>query len=183
MFITNNRPGQIPWVNKKMRVVNRCGSTALQVGDVVALDVDASDAATQALSGVGGETLDSLTEAMFHNIVQVGAAPLNALIGVVTNLLSGGGADDTEVEIQISGRVKAKVGGTDWSATRSSCGVALMADTTGANRRLVAATDAANRGKVGFIAEAIDQDLSASNKQETEVLLFGWGSSVGTVGA
>lgn len=182
MFISNARPGQIPWKEQKMRVVNRCGATALKLGDVVALDLDASDADTQALNGVGGK-VGTLTEAMFHNVVEVGAAPVNALIGVVVNLLSGAGADNTEVEIQISGRVQAKVGGTNWASARSSCGVALMADTTGANRRLVAATDAANRGKVALIIEAIDEDLGSSNKQLTEVLLLGWGSSVGTVGA
>lgn len=183
MYNTMNRPGQIPFENKKMRVVNRGGATALKVGDVMAFDVDASQAETQALTGVGGITLASLTEAMFHNIINVGAAPQNALVCVVTNLLSGKGADNTEVEVQIGGRVKAKVGGTDWSTAYASCGVAVMADTTGANRRLVAATDAANRGKVALIIEAIDTDLSASNQQETEVLLVGFGSSVGTVGA
>lgn len=183
MYSTNNRPGQIPFVNQKMRVVNRCGATAVALGDVVAFDVDASDAATQALSGVGGSTLASLTEAMFHNVVQPGAAPLNAMIAVVTSLLSGGGADDTEIEVQISGRVQAKVGGTDWEAARASCGVALMVDTTGNNRRLVAAADGANRGKVGIIIEDIATDLGSANQQLTEVILFGWGSSVGTVGA
>lgn len=183
MYTQASRPGQNPFERKRMRVVNRGGATALQVGDVMALDLDASDAATQALAGVGGQTLASLTEAMFHNIVQPGAAPVNAIIVVVTDLLSGGGEDDTEVEVQISGPVQAKVGGTNWTTAYSSCGVALMADTTSANRRLVAAADGANRGKVALITEAIDDDLSASNKQLTEVTLFGWGSSVGTVGA
>lgn len=183
MFITNSRPGQNPFKTQKMRVVNRCGATALAIGDVVALDLDASDAATKALSGVGGVTLATLTEAMFHNVVQVGAAPLNAIVCVVTSLLSGNGADDTEVEVAVSGPVQAKVGGTNWSTAYASCGVALMADTTGANRRFVAATDAANRGKCALITEAIDEDLGSSNKQLTEVMLFGFGSSVGTVGA
>lgn len=183
MFISSSRPGQIPFKSQKMRVVNRAGATALAVGDVVAFDVDASDAATQALSGVGSITLSSLTEAMFHNVVNVGAAPLNAMIAVVTNLLSGAGADNTEIEVQISGRVKAKTGGTNWAAAYSSCGVGVMADTTGANRRLVLATDGANTGKVGMIVEAVDTDLSAANQQLTEVLLLGWGSSVGSVGA
>lgn len=183
MYISNNRPGQQPFAGKRLRVVNRCGSTALKVGDVVALDLDASDAATQALQGVGGVTLDSLIEAMFHNAVEVAAAPLNAIIGVVTSLLSGGGDDNTEVEIQIGGHVEAKIGGTNWSTALTSCGVALMADTTGANRRLVAAADGANRGKVGLVIEDVAEDLSAANKQKANVILFGWGSSVGTVGA
>ncbi len=182
MFINNSRPGQIPFKEQKMRVVNRCGATALALGDVVAFDVDASDADTKALNGVGG-TVATLTEAMFHNVVQVGAAPLNAIVAVVTNLLSGAGADNTEIEVQISGRCQAKVGGTDWSTAYASCGVALMADTTGANRRFVLATDAANRGKCAIIIEAIDSNLAAANKQLTEVLLLGFGSSVGSVGA
>jgi len=181
MFISNSRPNQVPFEIKKLRVMNRCGATALVVGDVVALDLDASDAATQALSGVGGTT-QTLREAMFGNVVPVAAAPVNALIAVVTNLLAGAGADDTEVEVQIAGEVTAKVGGTNWSTAYSSCGVALMADTTGANRRLVAATDAANRGKVALIIDNIASDLSATNTT-AQVVLFGWGSSVGTVGA
>lgn len=183
MYINSSRPGQIPFATKKHRAVNRCGATALAVGDVVALDLDASDAATQALSGVGGITLASLTDAMFHNLVEVGAAPVNAIICVVTSLLSGAGADNTEVEVAIGGPCLAKVGGTNWAAARSSCGVALMADTTGTNRRLVAAADGANRGKVALITEDIATDLGATSQQLTNVLLFGWGSSVGTVGA
>lgn len=183
MYNTMNRPGQNPFEDKAVRVVNRCGATKLQVGDVVAFDLDASDPATQALQGVGGVTLDSLTEAMFHNVVEVGAAPGNALIGRVKSLLSGDGVDDSEVEVEIGGEVEAKFGGTDFSVAFSSCGVAVMADTTGANRRLVVAVDGANRGKVGNIIEAIDENLAASNKQLTKVLLYGWGSSVGTVGA
>lgn len=183
MFITQNRPGQIPFETKSVRVVNRCGTTDLQVGDVVAFDLDASDPATQALQGVGGVVLDSLTEAMFHNVVEVGAAPGNALIGVVKSLLSGGGVDDSEVDVQISGEAEAKFGGTDFSVAFSSCGVAVMADTTGANRRLVVAVDGANRGKVGAIIEAIDLNLAAANQQLTKVWLNSWGSSVGTVGA
>lgn len=182
MYIDNSRPGQQPFVGKRIRVVNRCGSTALKVGDVVCLDLDASDAATQSKLGVGGVTLDTLTEAMFQNVVQPAASPVNGIVCVVTNLLSGGGADDTEVEVQIGGVVEAKVGGTDWSSTRSSCGVRLMVDTTGANRRLIAATDGTN-AIVGAIVEAIDQNLTSSSKQLTQVLLFGWGNLVGSLGA
>jgi len=181
MFQGTNRPGQQPFENKRLRVVNRGGATALVVGDLMAVDIDASDAATQALSGVGGVTLAGLEEAVFHNIVNVAAGPLIGLVGVVTSLLSGAGADDTEVEIQISGRVTAKVGGTNWAAARSSCGVAVMADTTGANRRLIAAADGA-QGVVGRIISDVATDLAAASAT-AEVILFGWGSSVGSVGA
>lgn len=182
MYISNARPGQPPYEKVMRRVMNRGGATALAVGDVMAFDVDASDAATQALSGVKGNTVSTLIEAMYSNIVNVGAAPLNAEICVVVDLLDGEGADDTEVVVQVIGQVTAKVGGTNWSTAYSSCGVAVMADTTGANRRLVAAADGANRGKNGFIAEAIDTDLGSSSAT-AQVVLFGFGSSVGSVGA
>ena len=171
MFQTSNRPGQQPFEAKKIRVVNRGGATALVVGDLMAVDIDASDAATIALAGVGGVTLAGLEEAIFHNIVNVAAGPLIGLVGVVTNLISGTGADDQEVEIQISGRVTAKVGGTDWSAARSSMGVALMADTTGANRRLIAAADAA-QGVCGRIISDVATNLAAASAT-TDVILFG----------
>lgn len=182
MYISNNRPNQNPYEVKKLRVMNRGGATALALGDVMALDLDASATETQANEGVGGDT-DTLEQAMFGNIVEVGAAPDNAIIVVVTDLLAGAGADNTEVEVQLAGPVLAKVGGTDWSAAFASAGVALMADTTGANRRLVAATDGANTGKVGLITENIATDLSSSNQAQTNVTLFGFGSSVGSVGA
>jgi hypothetical protein len=181
MFIASNRPGQQPFSGKRVRVVNRCGATALALGHVVAFDLDASDADTKLLKGVGG-TVATLTEAMFQNVVEVAASPLNGLIGVVTSLLSGAGADNTEVEVQISGEVEAKTGGTNWSTAYASCGVRVMPDTTGANRRFIAATDGANH-VTGAIIEAIDQDLSASNKALTKVLLFGWGNLTGPVGA
>ena len=182
MFTSLLKTGQAPFTNHKARVMNRCGSTALAVGDVVAFDTDASQTETQNLKGVNGATLASLTEAMFANVIEVGAAPKNGLIGVVTNLLDGDGEDNTAVEVQFSGRVLAKVGGTNWSSAYASCGVAVMTDTTGANRRLIAATDGTN-SKTGIIIEAIDEDLSSSNKQQTEVLLMGIGNLVGTVGA
>jgi hypothetical protein len=181
MFIDNNRPNQPPFENKKLRVMNRGGSTALKVGDVMALDLDASASETQNKKGVGGD-VTTLLEAMFANIVEVGASPVNGICVVVTSLLSGGGEDNTEVEVQVSGPVKAKVGGTNWSSSLASAGVRVMADTTGANRRLIAATDGTNH-VVGAIAEDIATDLSGSDQQETEVLLFGWGNLVGSLGA
>ena len=182
MFISNTRPGQQPLENIKRRVMNRAGATALVVGDVLSFDLDVSAAETAALTGVGGNTLSTLLSAMFSNVVEVGAAPDNAWIVVVTDLLDGAGADNTEIEVQFVGEVQAKIGGTDWSTALTSAGVALMADTTGANRRLVAAADGANRGKVGLIVEDVATNLSAANAVH-KILLLGHGSSVGTVGA
>jgi len=182
MFTNVNRPGQNPFEAKKLRVVNRGGTTALVVGDVMALDLDASDAATQAFSGVGGVTLTNTQEACFHNIVDVGAEPLTGLVCVVTDLLSGAGADNTEVEVQISGVVKAKVGGTDWSTTLASNGVHVMADTAGSQiRRMILATAIVVQGINGRIIENIATDLSAANTT-ADIILFGWGSSVGSLG-
>ncbi len=182
MYIHNNRPGQCPFETKIVRVVNRGGATALVIGDVMAFDLDDADAATQALAGVGGITLATLAEAVWHNIIHVAAAPANAIVCAVQSLLSGAGADNTEVAVAVSGPCRVKVGGTNWSSARSSCGVACMADITGANRRLILATDAANRAKNGLILDNIATDLSAANTV-ANIMLFGWGGSVGTVGA
>lgn len=181
MFISNSRPGQPPVATYKKRVVNRCGATALAIGDVVAFDHKATQTETRALAGVGGVLLSSLRDAMWSNIIEVGAAPANAIVAVVTSLLSGAGADNTEVEVAYSGHVQAKIGGTDWSVAYSSSGVALMADTTGANRRLILATDNPNTGKVALIEANVATDLSAANAL-TNVVIFGFGSSVGPVG-
>lgn len=185
MYISNARPNQPLYEKVKRRVINRTG-TVLAVGDVVAFDTDASDAATQALQGVGG-TVDSLIDAMFGNVVLVAAGTRLKEVCVVTDLLtnensaSTAGADDTEVEVQVSGEVEARIGGTDWSAAFSSAGVALMADTTGANKRFIAAVDAA-QGQNGYIAEDVATNLAASTAVHT-INLFGFGSSVGSLGA
>jgi hypothetical protein len=183
MFMQNiGKGGSNPFETVKLRVMNRCGATALVLGDVVALDLKCADADTRSGNGVGGLTSLDVKDAIWHNITEVGAAPANAIVAVVTSLLTGAGADNTEVEVAISGLVTAKLGGTDWSTAYASCGVALMADITGANRRLIAATDAANRGKVALCQDNVATNLSAANST-ANVLLFGWGSSVGTLGA
>ena len=182
MFIDQQKAGQCPLVRKKMRAMNRCGATALAVGDVVAFDTDAADADTQALNGVGGVTCDNLLDAMFSNLVQAGANPKKNVLGVVVNLLGNAGADNTEVEVQLWGEVFAKVGGTDWGSAYASAGVQLMVDTTGANRRLIAATDGAN-AIAGFIGENIAEDLGASNKQQTRIVFNGLAGMFGPLGA
>ena len=185
MFVTGSRPGQDPFVVKKHRVINRGGSTALVVGDVMTFDCAVSDAATIAKTGVGGETLGTPYEAIWHNIVDAGAetSRLNSICCVVTSLLSGAGADNTEVEVAICGRVKAKCYGTNWSATvYTGCGEFLTPDLTGSSvRRFVIAADGVNISKVAMINDDVG-DVSGTAAVKY-VYLFGWGNCVGGVGA
>ncbi len=183
-YTSNNRPGQLPFGTKKVRVVNRGGTTALALGDVMAFDLDASQTETKAFKGVGGVVLASTKEAVWHNIVDVGTAgTLNQFICVVSSLLSGAGADNTEVEVTISGEVQASVYGTNWASANTSNGVVVMADVGGSQvRQLIAATDLVNIAKVGFINDNIATDLS-STAALANVCLLGWGNLVGVVGA
>lgn len=163
MFLQNNKAGQVPFVNKKVRAVNRCGAT-VALGDVLALDLEARDAATAAGTGLSGASV-GVDAARFQNAVAVAATNRNGIIGVVTSLLSGGGADDTEVELTIYGLVDAKIGGTDWSGTNDDLVVRLMAE-TGSNRRLVAFAIGANNTSQGVLATA-GTNLSGSNAVTT----------------
>lgn len=185
MYTAASRPGQSPFQVKKHRAVNRGGSTALVVGDLMAFDVGAGDAATQAKAGVGGITLATHGEAMWHNIVDAGAlaSNLNTICCVVTSLLSGAGADNTEVEVAVSGIVPAKVGGTDWSGSDYLIsGVQLTADLAGSSvRRMILAEDGEGLGRIGVVMDAI-QTVTTTANDVYDVLFFGWGNCVGPVG-
>ncbi len=112
MFNINNRPGQF-FQQHKRRVVNRTDGV-VTVGGVYAIDIRATPAAETALfEGVGGITGLDLQDAYFHNIDLVDVTTLNGLIVVITGLLSGAGADNTEVEVTLCGqRIQVEVDGT-----------------------------------------------------------------------
>lgn len=78
----------------KVRAYNRTGS-AVAVGEVYAFDLNKSDAASTTIAK------------SLENLVAVGAANINGILGVVTDLLDGSGADDTIVEVCIFGRCTA----------------------------------------------------------------------------
>ena len=111
MFNVNNRPGQF-YQQHKRRVMNRTGGD-ITLSGVYAIDILASPTAeTTAGEGVGGITGLDLQDAYFHNIDDVHASTLNGLLVVVTSLLSGGGSNDTEVEVTLCGqRIPCEVNG------------------------------------------------------------------------
>lgn len=111
MFIDNARPGQL-LRTQKLRVMNRTGGTRA-IGDVVALDMTAAETETSNGQGVGGATGLDVQDAIFQNVVGVAAANKDGIVGVVSNLLSGAGADNTEMEITLlSQRVQCEVEST-----------------------------------------------------------------------
>ena len=99
MFNANNRPGQLFQTHKR-RVMNRSAAT-VAVGDVLALDMLGTATETAAGQGVGGITGLDLADAIFHNAVAVATGNADGLIVVVKSLLSGSGADNTEVEVAL----------------------------------------------------------------------------------
>ncbi len=110
MFNINNRPGQF-FQQHKRRVMWR-ETAALELGDICSIDMLGTEAETAAGEGVGGITGLDVQDAIFHNAVAVAAGNIDGILLVVTSLLSGGGAQDTEVEVTLCGqRVPARVAG------------------------------------------------------------------------
>jgi len=102
MFNPNNRAGQ--WFQQhRRRVMNRVGA-AVVVGDVLALDMLGTNAATAAGDGVAQDGTLDVQDAIYHNVVPVAAGNIDGFTVVVTSLLSGAGADDTEIEVALCGQ-------------------------------------------------------------------------------
>ena len=162
MFNPNNRAGQ--WFQThKRRVMNRGGSTAVAVGDVLALDMIGTAAETAAGEGVAGVTGLDVQDAIFHNVIEVAAANADGFIVVVSNLLSGAGAEDTEIEVTLCGqRVQCDLDG----ATAVVIGDRLIA--VAAARHLVTNAQAATAHTVAYALEAL-----ASGTGTLDVVFFG----------
>lgn len=111
-----------PFARRVMRATLRIGANAAgEVGDVMAFDWTASDAATTANTLSNGTT-GSREDAIFSNLVLPsvgsgsGAVSGNAhFLGVITDLLGGAGANGTVVEVCVQGWVQVMATGTDWS--------------------------------------------------------------------
>lgn len=100
--------------NVKVRAVNR-HATDVAVGDVMALDIGATETDTQNGNGADGRTNLPIENAVFQNLIQYEGAGLlvSSCPVVVTSLLDGTGAQGQTVEVAIAGYVaEVKFGGT-----------------------------------------------------------------------
>ena len=158
MFTTMQRPGQL-YGTFKNRAVNRTGS-AVAIGDVLALDMNGAQTETQNGNGVGGATGLDEADAVFQNAVTVAAGNKDGILGVVTSLLDGAGADNSDIELTfVKQRVEAKVNGT------LAVGDRLMPTTT---NRLIALTSASDNRAV-----AVALEDNASGDGAIDVLFCG----------
>lgn len=138
MFATMQRPGQL-YQTIKNRAVNRTGG-AVTIGTVLALDMNGAQTETQNGNGVGGATGLDEADAVFQNAVTVAAGNKDGILGVVTSLLGGAGADNADIELTfLAQRVQANVNGT------IAVGDRLMPTTT---NRLIALTSASDNRAV-----------------------------------
>lgn len=162
MFNVNNRPGQLFQTHKR-RVMNRGGATAVAVGDIMAFDMLGTATETAAGQGVGGVTGLDVQDAIFHNVVAVAAGNADGLICVVSNLLSGGGEDNTEIEVTLCGqRVQCDVDAT------SAIAIGDRLIPVAAARHLVTNAQAATAHTVAYALEAV-----ASGTDTIDCIFFG----------
>jgi hypothetical protein len=105
IFSPNNGPIGLQPVGTKVACINRQGS-ALAVGDVVITSFSHTEVVYPAL-----ETVTSYSATPFASVVKADGNVNDqcGYIGVVTSLLANAGADDTAVEVQFGGVVKATV--------------------------------------------------------------------------
>lgn len=125
----SNGPGFGPqFPREECTVMNRCGATALVIGDIVMFDEANQDTGNLYVSYVPGNILSTYSNAILPATRGIGslsgAATPNAgfTFGVVTDLMSDAGADNTAVRICIKGLVKCKL-----TATAATAGVPLVA--------------------------------------------------------
>lgn len=162
MFNPNNRAGQ--WFQRhRRRVMNRTGAVAV-VGDVLALDMLGTDAATAAGDGVAQDGTLDVQDAIYHNVVAVAAGNIDGLSVIVISLLSGAGADNTELEVALCDqRIQCQVNG---NSVNIAVGDSLIP---------VAASDAlvklAAAGEIPAVAYALE--ASTTDADLIDVTFFG----------
>ena len=162
MFNANNRPGQFYQTHKR-RMMNRNGA-AVVVGSVLAVDILGTATETAAGVGVGGVTGLDVQDAIFHNAVQNVTGNLWGPKVVVTSLLSGAGADNTELEVALCGqRVPCLVDGTSDIAVGDPL---IAANTTDA---LIVAAQAAASSIVAIALQA----YTDTTEVVKDVIFFG----------
>jgi hypothetical protein len=157
----------------KWRVRNRGGATAVAIGDIMAFDLTAGQSETAAGEGPGGLTGLPVDDAVWLNIIDptVPAALLGNVYCVVTDLLDGAGADNTEVVVTVQGAVNAKC---HLNATRN---LALTPAGTASLRELILIQDAA--GVCRPVAYARTAQDTSSTAALAPVIFFGWAGWVG----
>ncbi len=176
MFNINNRPGQFFQTHKR-RVVQRT-ATAVVLGDVMAIDTASVESETSNGDGVGGIAGLDEQDAIFHNLTEVHADNIDGIIVVVTGLLSGLGAENTEVEVTLCGqRVPTKVDGDSVDVAVGDRLIAI-AGTGRALRVLVAATDGLD---VNAVAYALQTETDATPSVR-DVTFFGALPKTGAAG-
>lgn len=180
MFAHIGKAGN-PFGNWDLRVINRTGD-GLTVGEVVQLmfnlNVDA-DTSGEALGGGPGAATGTGTwasapfpyateDGIWCNIDDVAAVSENVIrcFAVVTDLLDGSGADNTEVVVRLQGVVTVNAASANYD-TGDSLQVTSAANTVSA---LVAAT---GQRPVGICLT--EQDSATSLK----VMFFGWAGLIG----
>jgi len=175
MFAPFNAGGanEILPLNRR-RVVNRGGATAVAIGDLMCFDLTAGETETAAGQGVNGLTGLNVNDALWQNVINP-TAPSGVLTNaycVVTSLLTGAGADNTDIEVAVSGIITAAVQGTNFTAP----GAALMPGTTASLRQMLTLADAAGTRAIGKIVTATD---ASSAEKLTTVMFYGLGGLFG----
>ncbi len=185
-------PGGSIFQKVEITAMNRGGSTALVVGDVMALDLTNGDADTQAgnglRSGLGrgisdsyGTDAESIIAAMFENAVQTAAGNVDGVHGVVTDLLGGSGLDNTPVKLCLWGIVRCYV--KENSVARGSRLMNNTTYTTTQGRSLIAH---AFNASIDFVPRAIALETttaSAGTTRELTRVLFNGFSGLSGINA
>lgn len=181
MFQNLSKAG-FPFSRQTTRVINRCGATALKVGDIVKLDIVATDTDTQEGGGPGnqagsGDTANpspySVQDAMYANVIPLAVVGEDVLQFpvIVTDLLGGAGADNTEVEVGIQGTFL-----TNLATATYAKGAPLMLTSSTTLRSLSALAATTGQRPVGVAATSGD---AVAGTASLYVTFFGWASLVG----
>lgn len=147
--------------------VNRTGA-AVALGDIVALDLAAGQSETAAGQGPGGVTGLPVPDAIFCNVIVPAnqATNVGQIFGVVIDLGSQSGADDTDVMVQFNGACQAKVG-SNVSARRTL----LECATTEGDMNLITYSAATGLRPIAFSTGTAD---GSSTETLCDVIFFGW---------
>jgi hypothetical protein len=167
-MFTNLKQYGNPFQNVTLRVAVR-EATAVTVGQLMAFDTRSSVAET----GNGDSPVDtgvlSLNNAIFSNIVDpfVSSGVTGGIYCVVTDLLDGAGAEDTQVEVTLQGVVEA-----DAASAAYTVGQLLKNTGTDSNRELIAHADVAGGRPIAMC-------LEAATTETPLVYFYGWGGIIG----
>lgn len=172
-FVQNIKGGHGVFQKITWRVRNRGGATAVAVGDLMAFDLTSSQSETTAGEGPGGITGLPVNDAIWVNVIDptVPATVLTNCYCIVTDLLDGAGADNSEIEVCVQGVVQAEINGTNFTR-----GQALQAAGTASLRQLILLADAAGNRPIAKVLTAVD---ASSTAQVSDVFFYGWGGLLG----